>query len=243
MTDPAPRYGRILLKLSGEALMGERSYGIDPAVLESVASEITAIHKLGVQTAIVIGGGNIFRGLQSAAYGVGRIAADHMGMLATMINALALGEALERLDCETRVMSAIDMVKIAESYIRSRAVRHLSKGRILLFGAGTGNPYFTTDTAASLRALEMGADVLLKGTKVDGVYDADPVTHPKAKPIPRLSHSEFLKRNFKVMDLTAVSMAMDRNLPIVVFNLKKKGNMMKVIAGEPVGTLITGDES
>jgi len=242
MPDPSPRYGRILLKLSGEALMGAQSYGIDPAVLEAVAAEIASIHKLGVQTAIVIGGGNIFRGLQSDAYGVGRVAADHMGMLATMINALALGEALAGIDCETRVMSAIDMVKIAEPYIRGRAIRHLSKDRILVFGAGTGNPFFTTDTAASLRALEMGADVLLKATKVDGVYDSDPMTNPTAKPILKISHGEFLKRNLRAMDLTAVSMAMDRNLPIVVFNLKKKGNIFKVIAGEHVGTLITGEE-
>ena len=242
MPDPSPHYKRVLVKLSGEALMGDQAYGIDAVVLKKVASEISSIHALGVQVAIVIGGGNIFRGLQAGAYGVGRVAADHMGMLATMINALALGEALQSIGCPSRVMSAIDMVKIAEPYIRGRAIRHLSKNRIILFGAGTGNPFFTTDTAASLRAMEIGADVLLKATKVDGVYDADPLQNPSAKPFPRLSYSEFLKRNLKIMDLTAVSMAMGQNLPIIVFNLRKEGNILKVVSGEDVGTIITGDE-
>ena len=243
MPDTRPRYKRILLKLSGEALMGNKSFGIDPTVLEDVASEISSIHKVGVQVAIVIGGGNIFRGLQSARYGVGRVAADHMGMLATIINALALGEALQRIGAETRVMTAIDMIKIAEPYIRGRAIRHLSKNRIVLFGAGTGNPYFTTDTAAALRAMEIDAEVLMKATKVDGVYDADPEIDPSAKPFPQLTYHEVLKRNLKVMDLTGVSLAMGQKLPIIVFNLREKGNIMKVIAGEKVGTLITGESS
>jgi uridylate kinase len=243
MPDIRPRFKRILLKLSGEALMGDKAFGIDPAVLEDVASEISSIHKVGVQVAIVIGGGNIFRGLQSTRYGVGRVAADHMGMLATIINALALGEALQRIGAETRVMTAIDMIKIAEPYIRGRAIRHLSKNRIVLFGAGTGNPYFTTDTAAALRAVEIDAEVLMKATKVDGVYDADPEIEPSAKPFPQLTYHEVLKRNLKVMDLTGVSLAMGQGLPIIVFNLREKGNIMKVIAGEKVGTLITGESS
>lgn len=240
MTELRPRFRRILLKLSGEALMGKTSFGIDPAVLQNVALEISSVHNLGVETAIVIGGGNIFRGLQSAGYGVGRVAADHMGMLATIINAVALGEALQRLGAETRIMTAIDMIKIAEPYIRGRAIRHLSKRRIVLFGAGTGNPYFTTDTAAALRAMEINAEVLMKATKVDGVYDADPEQDPSAKPIPQLTYSEVLKRNLRVMDLTGVSLAMGQDLPIIVFNLRKKQNIMRVVTGKKVGTLITG---
>jgi len=241
MAEKRPHYKRILLKLSGEALMGDESFGIDPSVLESVALEITSVHELGVEVAIVIGGGNIFRGLQAANYGVSRVAADHMGMLATVINALALGEALQRNGCETRIMTAIDIIKIAEPYIRGRAISHLSKKRIILFGAGTGNPFFTTDTAAALRAMEIDADVLMKATKVDGVYDADPELDPAAKAIPELTYRDVLKRNLKVMDLTGVSLAMGQELPIIVFNLKKKGNIMKVITGERVGTLITGE--
>lgn len=234
-----PRFRRILLKLSGEALVGEHSFGIDPSVLESVASEISAIHKLGVQIGIVIGGGNIFRGLQSDTYGMGRVAADHIGMLATVINALALGEALQRIGSEIRIMTAIDMIKIAEPYIRNRAVSHLSKNRIVLFGAGTGNPYFTTDTAATLRAMEIDAEVLLKATKVDGVYDSDPEKNTSAKPFTEMTYTDILKKNLKVMDLTAVSLAMDRELPIIVFNLKKKGNIIRVIKGEKIGTVIS----
>jgi uridylate kinase len=241
MPDPRPQFKRILLKLSGEALMGNESFGIDPSVLQNVALEISAVHKLGVEIAIVIGGGNIFRGLQSAGYGVGRVAADHMGMLATIINALALGEALQRIGAETRIMTAIDMIKIAEPYIRGRAISHLSKNRVVLFGAGTGSPYFTTDTAAALRAMEIDAEVLMKATKVDGVYDADPELTPSAKPIPQLTYSEVLKRNLRVMDLTGVSLAMGQNLPIIVFNLRKKGNIAKVVSGRKVGTLITGE--
>ena len=243
MPDMRPRFKRILLKLSGEALMGDQSFGIDSKVLESVASEISAIHKLGVEVGIVIGGGNIFRGLQSDAFGVGRVAGDHMGMLATVINTLALGEALGRIGCKTRIMTAIDMIKIAEPYVRERAVSHLSKNSIVLFGAGTGNPYFTTDTAAALRAMEIDAEVLLKATKVDGVYDADPETEPGAKYFDRLAYSEVLKRNLKVMDLTAVSLAMGQKLPIIVFNLREKGNIKKIISGDHIGTLITGEGS
>jgi uridylate kinase len=243
MPDIRPRFKRILLKLSGEALMGSQSFGIDSTVLEGVAAEISVIHELGVEVGIVIGGGNIFRGLQSDAFGVGRVAGDHMGMLATVINSIALGEALGRIGCETRIMTAIDMIKIAEPYIRERAVTHLSKNRIVLFGAGTGNPYFTTDTAAALRAMEIDADVLLKATKVDGVYDDDPETTPGAKYFDRLTYREALKRNLKVMDLTAVSLAMGHKLPIIVFNLRKRGNIKNIISGDHIGTLITGEDS
>jgi uridylate kinase len=243
MPDIRPRFKRILLKLSGEALMGNQSFGIDSTVLEGVAAEISVIHELGVEVGIVIGGGNIFRGLQSDAFGVGRVAGDHMGMLATVINSIALGEALGRIGCETRIMTAIDMIKIAEPYIRERAVTHLSKSRIVLFGAGTGNPYFTTDTAAALRAMEVDADVLLKATKVDGVYDFDPETKPGAKYFDRLTYSEVIKRNLKVMDLTAVSLAMGQKLPIIVFNLRKRGNIKNIISGDHIGTLITGEGS
>ena len=243
MPDIRPRFKRILLKLSGEALMGDESFGIDPSVLEEVASEISSVHKLGVEVAIVIGGGNIFRGLQSAKYGVGRVAADYMGMLATVINALALSEALQRMGAETRVMTAIDMIKIAEPYVRGRAISHLSNNCIVLFGAGTGNPFFTTDTAAALRAMEIDADILMKATKVDGVYDADPELEPSAKKFPHMTYREVIKRNLKVMDLTGVSLAMGQELPIIVFNLRKKGNIIKAINGEKVGTLITGEPS
>lgn len=242
MADTAFHYKRILLKLSGEALMGDQSFGIDPLVLNSVASEISSIHNLGVEMGIVMGGGNIFRGLQSKSFGVRRVAGDHMGMLATIINALALAEALNRMECETRVMTAIDMIRIAEPYTRGRAISHLSKNRIVLFGAGTGNPYFTTDTAAALRAMETGADVLLKATNVDGVYDADPELEPSAKLFTRLTYHEVLKRNLKVMDITAVSLVMGEKLPIIVFNLTKKGNIIKAITGENIGTIITGEK-
>ncbi|MFO7738671.1 MAG: UMP kinase [Desulfatiglandaceae bacterium] len=241
MPEPRPRFTRILLKLSGEALMGNESFGIDPSVLQDVALEISSVHKLGVEIAIVIGGGNIFRGLQSVGYGVGRVAADHMGMLATIINALALGEALQRLGTENRIMTAIDMIKIAEPYIRGRAISHLSKNRVVLFGGGTGNPYFTTDTAAALRAMEINAEILMKATRVDGVYDADPEVEPSAKRFSRLTYGEVLKKNLKVMDLTGVSLAMGQGLPILVFNLKKKQSIMKAVTGKKVGTLITGE--
>jgi uridylate kinase len=238
MHKTSPPFKRVLLKLSGEALMGGQAFGIDPLVLKSIGEEVASVHQHGVQIAIVIGGGNIFRGLESSAYGVGRIKADYMGMLATIINALALGEILERIGVEARVMTAIDMIKVAEPYIRGRAISHLSKNRIVIFGAGTGNPYFTTDTAAALRAMEIDADILLKATKVDGVYDSDPAINPSAKHFPRLSYKEVLEKNLRVMDMTAVSLAREQGLPIRVFNLRKKGNILKVIAGEDVGSLV-----
>jgi uridylate kinase len=221
--------------------MGENTFGVDPKVLKTVAGEIHNLQKLGVKIAIVIGGGNIFRGLNSSEYGMGRVPGDHMGMLATIINAIALGEALNRMGSETRVMSAIDMNKIAEPYIRGRAIRHLERDRVVLVGAGTGNPYFSTDTAAALRAMEVEAEVLLKATKVDGVFDADPEKNPTSKPFARLTYLEVLQKNLQVMDMTAVSLAMGQSLPIIVFNLRKKGNIKKVVFGESVGTLISGE--
>jgi uridylate kinase len=241
MTVKQPRFRKILLKLSGEALMGEKTFGVDPKILKAVAGEIHNLQELGVKIAIVIGGGNIFRGLNSSEYGMGRVSGDHMGMLATIINAIALGEALNRMGSETRVMSAIDMNKIAEPYIRGRAMRHLERGRVVLIGAGTGNPYFSTDTAAALRAMEVEAEVLLKATKVNGVFDADPEKNPSSKPYTRLTYLEFLRKNLQVMDMTAVSLAMGQNLPIIVFNLRKKDNIKRVVFGETVGTLISGE--
>jgi uridylate kinase len=241
MSGKGPRYRRILLKLSGEALMGDQSFGIDSNVLKAVASEVRNVQKLGVEIAIVIGGGNIFRGLNASEYGIGRVPADQMGMLATVINAIALGEALNKMGTETRIMSALDMNKIAEPYIRERAINHLEKKRIIILGAGTGNPYFSTDTAAALRAMEVHAQVLLKATKVDGVFEADPALDPQATPFKKITYKEVMRRNLKVMDMTAVSLAMGQNLPIVVFNLKKKGNIKKVVSGQNVGTSISGD--
>jgi uridylate kinase len=241
MSGKGPRYRRILLKLSGEALMGDQSFGIDSNVLKAVASEVRNVQKLGVEIAIVIGGGNIFRGLNASEYGIGRVPADQMGMLATVINAIALGEALNKMGTETRIMSALDMNKIAEPYIRERAINHLEKKRIIILGAGTGNPYFSTDTAAALRAMEVHAQVLLKATKVDGVFEADPELNPQAKPFRNITYKEVMRKNLKVMDMTAVSLAMGQNLPIVVFNLKKKGNIKKVVSGQNVGTSISGD--
>ncbi|MBU2498883.1 MAG: UMP kinase [Proteobacteria bacterium] len=240
MSTPQPRFRRILLKISGEALMGDQAFGIDPSVINTVAKEIDGTHHIGVEIAIVIGGGNIFRGLNSSAYGIARVPADHMGMLATVINAIALGEALNKLGSETRIMSAIDMNKVAEPYIRARAESHLRKGRIVLLGAGTGNPYFSTDTAAALRAMELGAEVLLKGTKVDGVFSSDPRKGPVSKPFTQLTYEEVLKNRLEVMDMTAVALAMGQNLPIIVFNLRKKGNIHRVTLGRKVGTLISG---
>jgi uridylate kinase len=240
MSVSRPRYGRILLKLSGEALMGETPCGIDPVVLNTVASEVHAVHGSGVEIGIVIGGGNIFRGLRASEYGMGRVAADHMGMLATVMNAIALSEALTHRGSETRIMSAIEMNKVAEPYIRARAVRHLEKGRIILLAAGTGNPYFSTDTAAALRAMETGAEVLLKGTKVEGVYSADPVKDPSARFYSHLTYKEVLEKNLQVLDLAAVALAMGQGLPIIVFNLRKKGNIKNVSLGKQVGTLISG---
>ena len=243
MNDNDIRFKRILLKLSGEALMGDKSYGIDPDVLKDVAGEIHEVHLRGVETAVVIGGGNIFRGLNSLEYGMGRAPADHMGMLATVINALALGEALNSLGSETRIMSAIDMHKIAEPFIRKRAISHIKKGRVVIFGAGTGNPFFSTDTAAALRATEIEAEVLLKATKVNGVYESDPEKDPKIKPFLKLTYKEYLEKGLKVMDMTAVTLAMGQDLPIIVFNLRQRNNILKVVMGQKVGTLISGEGS
>jgi uridylate kinase len=235
-----PRYRRILLKLSGEALAGEQGYGIDPAVLDRIAEEIRAVLAVGVGTAIVIGGGNIFRGLQASASGMDRASADYMGMLATVINGLALQNTLEKAGLMTRCQSAIDMPAVAEPYIRRRAIRHLEKGRIVIFAAGTGNPFFTTDTAAALRAVEIGAEVILKATKVDGVYSADPVHDPSAVRLDHLSYIEVLNRGLRVMDTTAISLCMENKLPIVVFNLNRPGNLHRVVMGEQgVGSLVS----
>jgi uridylate kinase len=235
----APIYRRVLLKLSGEALMGEQSFGVDPAVATRIAHDIGEIQALGVQTAVVIGGGNIFRGIAASAKGMERATADYMGMLATVINSLALQDALEKAGVPTRVLSAIEMRAVAEPFIPRRAVRHLEKGRVVIFGAGTGNPYFTTDTAAALRAAEMRTDVILKGTKVDGIYTADPMIDKTAQRYDRISYLEVLERQLKVMDATAISLCMDNKLPIVVFNLREAGNIRRVIMGEPVGTTVT----
>ena len=243
-TTPAPRegvhYQRILLKLSGEALLGNRSYGVDPAFCAFIARQVAEVHRLGVQVGIVVGGGNIFRGLAAAASGMDRATGDYIGMLATVMNGLALQDALERAGMPTRVMSAIAMNEVAEPYIRRRAVRHLEKGRVTLFVAGTGNPYFTTDTAAALRAVEIGAEVLLKATKVDGVYDADPATHPNARRYAELEYADLLRDQLKVLDAAAVSLCMENDLPIVVFDLNKPDNITRVAAGEAVGTRISG---
>ena len=234
----SPAYQRILLKLSGEALMGEQPFGIDPAITTQIAKDIREIQALGVQTAVVIGGGNLFRGLAASAKGMDRATADYMGMLATVINALALQDALEHHGVPTRVASAIEMRAVAEPFIRRRAVRHLEKGRVVVFAAGTGNPYFTTDTAAALRAMEMKADVILKATKVDGIYTADPMTHPEATKYDEISYLKVLEQGLKVMDATAISLCMDNKLPIVVFNLRTGGNIRRVVMGEPVGTTV-----
>lgn len=235
------KYKRILLKLSGEALMGGKGYGIDAATVDFLAKEIRDVASMGVQISIVIGGGNIFRGVQGSLEGMERASADYMGMLATVINALALQNALEKYDLPTRVQSAIEMQELAEPYIRRKAMRHLEKGRIVIFAAGTGNPYFTTDTAAALRAMEIGADVILKGTKVDGVYSSDPVKDPKARKFSELTYMEVLKKGLGVMDSTAVTLCMDNNLPIVVFNLRGKGNIRRAVEGKKVGTLVRGN--
>jgi uridylate kinase len=236
---PAPAYKRILLKLSGEALMGSQSYGIDPAVATQIAKDIADIQSMGVETAIVIGGGNIFRGVAASARGMDRATADYMGMLATVINALALQDALEQQGVVTRVVTAIEMRAVAEPFIRRRAIRHLEKGRVIVFGAGTGNPYFSTDTAAALRAMEIKADVIMKGTKVDGIYDADPMIKHDAVRYDTISYQQVLERGLKVMDSTAISLCMDNRLPIVVFNLRTPGNIKRAITGEPIGSLVT----
>jgi uridylate kinase len=232
------KYKRVLLKLSGEALMGDQGFGIDPHVVARIASEIKDIHDLGVQVAIVIGGGNIFRGIKASAEGFDRVTADHMGMLATVINALAIQDALEKMDVYTRVLSAIEMRQVAEMYIRRRAIRHLEKRRVVIFAAGTGNPYFSTDTTAALRAMEIKAEVILKATKVDGIYDADPVKEPNAKLYTKIAYMDVLTQGLGVMDTTAISLCMDNKVPIIVFNIKTKGNIRRVIEGEKIGSLV-----
>ncbi|MBB5022370.1 UMP kinase [Desulfurispira natronophila] len=234
------KYQRILLKISGEALMGDLGYGIDPNVTTEIAKEIREAVKSGVEVAIVVGGGNIFRGVAASTKGMDRSTADHMGMLATMINSLAMQDALEKIGVFTRVLSAIEMKEISEPYIRRRAVRHLEKGRVVIFGAGTGNPYFSTDTAAALRANEINAEVIFKATSVDGVYDCDPRTNPCAVRFESLSHMEMLTRELKVMDSTAASLCMDNKIPLVVFSLKTPGNIYRAITGEKIGTYIEG---
>ena len=233
-----PRYRRILLKLSGEALGGAAGSGICPEVLKDMAAQIREVHTLGVEVVVVVGGGNIFRGLTGSERGIERATGDYMGMLATVINALALQDALEKVGVATRVQSAITLTQIAEPFIRRRAVRHLQKGRIVIFAAGTGNPYFTTDTAAALRAMEIKAEIILKGTKVDGVYTADPLVDPDATKYPSISYLQVLERQLKVMDATAISLCMDNKLPIVVFNLREAGNIRRVVLGEAVGTMV-----
>ena len=241
MAGEEPKYRSILLKLSGEALAGKQGYGIDPEVIAEIAEEIREVVELGVQVALVIGGGNIFRGVAAASRGMDRASADYMGMLATVMNSLALQDALEKVGVVTRVQSAIEMQEVAEPYIRRRAVRHLEKGRVVIFAAGTGNPYFTTDTAASLRAMEIGADVILKATKVDGVYSADPAKDKKAVKYPAPTYLDVLKKGLQVMDATATSLCMDNNLPIVVFDLTRRGNIKKVVLGEAIGTIVKGE--
>jgi uridylate kinase len=233
------RYKRVLLKLSGEALQGDQGYGIEPAVLHQLAQELAELYKLGVQLGVVIGGGNIFRGVAGSTAGMDRANADYMGMLATVINALALQDAIEKLNVPTRLQTALEIKEVAEPYIRRRAIRHLEKGRVVIFAAGTGNPYFTTDTAAALRAMECGAEVILKGTQVDGVYTADPKKDPTATRYTELTYLEVLSKQLKVMDSTAISLCMDNKMPIVVFDLHEHGNLKRVIMGEPVGTRIT----
>jgi uridylate kinase len=234
------QYKRVLLKLSGEALMGNQGFGIDPHVLQDIAQEIQEVHALGVEVATVIGGGNIFRGITAANYGVDRVTADYMGMLATVMNGLALQGALEKEGVMTRLQTAIEMHQVAEPYIRRRAIRHLEKGRVVIFAGGNGNPFFTTDTTASLRAVEIGADVILKATKVDGVYNADPLLHKDAVMLPRLTYLDVLQQGLKVMDSTAITLCMDNQLPIIVFNLTVKGNIKRVLIGEQLGTVVQG---
>jgi uridylate kinase len=234
-----PAFRRIVLKLSGEALAGGQGYGLDPPVLDRIGEEVREVADLGVQVAIVIGGGNIFRGVAASAAGMDRATADYMGMLATIINALALQDSLEKAGVQTRVLSAIEMRAVAEPYIRRRAIRHLEKGRVVIFAAGTGNPFFTTDTAGALRAVEIGADAIIKATKVDGVYSADPKVDPAARRLDRLTYIEVLNRGLGVMDTTAISLCMDNKLPIVVFDLMRAGNIKRIVLGEPVGSIVS----
>jgi uridylate kinase len=231
-------FKRVLVKLSGEVLMGDKGFGISPDMLNYLSDEIRSVYDLGIQVAVVVGGGNIFRGVAATAYGMDRASADHIGMLATVINSIALQDALEKKGVQTRVQTAVAMHAFAEPYILRRAIRHLEKGRVVILAAGTGNPYFTTDTAAALRAQEIRADVLIKATKVDGIYDADPATDPNAKKIDRVTYIEVLNRHLKVMDATAISLAMDNRLPVIVFNLKVKGNLRRVVCGDNVGTYV-----
>ena len=238
VTSSTPVYKRVLLKLSGEALMGEQTFGIDVTVAHSVAEEIKQVHNLGVELAVVVGGGNIFRGLSKSAGSMDRSAADYIGMLATVMNAVVLQDALERTGIQTRVLSAIDIPEMAEPFIRRRAIRHLEKGRIIIFAAGTGNPFFSTDSAAALRALEIKAEVILKATKVDGVYSADPMKDPTATRFDCITYLEVLEKQLKVMDASAISLCMDNNLPIVVFNMRKPGNIARVVTNDGIGTLV-----
>jgi uridylate kinase len=233
-----PKYKRIILKISGEVLVGEKGYGISSDVTSGISREIKEVVELGVQIAVVVGGGNLFRGVDASSKGMDRTSADYMGMLATVINSLALQDAMEKVGVLTRVQSAIEMRQVAEPYIRRRAIRHLEKTRVVIFAGGTGNPYFSTDTAASLRAVEIGADALLKATKVDGVYDSDPMENKDALKFDRLSYIDVLKKNLRVMDATAVSLCMDNHLPIIVFNVKKEGNIVRAVMGEKLGTII-----
>jgi uridylate kinase len=237
----APAYHRVLLKLSGEALTGAGQYGIDPEVARAIALQVAEARASGVEVAIVVGGGNIFRGLAAAAHGMDRATADYMGMLATVMNGLAIQDALEQIECPTRVLSAIAMNEICEPYIRRRAVRYLEKGRVVVMVAGTGNPYFTTDTAATLRAVEVGAEVILKATRVDGVYDADPEKEPNAQRYARIGYTELLSNRLEALDATAVSLAMDNQMPIVVFDMTQPGNIVRAVRGEQIGTLISGE--
>ncbi|MBI1343276.1 MAG: UMP kinase [Terrimonas sp.] len=235
-----PTYKRVLLKLSGESLMGDKSFGFDTSVISQFAQDIKQITDIGVEVAIVIGGGNIYRGMNEAETGIERAHGDYMGMLATVINGMALQAGLEKVGVYTRLLSAIKMEQIAEPYIRRRAMRHVEKGRVVIFGAGTGNPYFTTDTAGSLRAIEINADVILKGTRVDGIYSADPEKDPAAVKFDTITFTECISKNLKVMDMTAFTLCMENNLPIIVFNMNKPGNLLKVVTGDHVGTLVTG---
>ncbi len=234
------QYKRILLKISGEVLTGEGNYGIDPHVIQQIAQEIKEVKTLGVEMAIVIGGGNIFRGVAASSKGMDRVSADYMGMLATVLNGIALQDALEKMEVQTRVQTAIEMREIAEPYIRRKAIRHLEKGRVVIFAGGTGNPYFTTDTTASLRAMEIGAEVILKATKVDGIYNSDPLLDKRAQKYSELTYLDVLKKQLKIMDATAISLCMDHQIPIIVFSLRKKGNIKRVVLGEKVGTKVRG---
>ncbi|GIX34101.1 MAG: uridylate kinase [Lysobacterales bacterium] len=243
MTEHAPRYRRILLKLSGEALLGHADYGIDPEVLGRIAGEIREVASLGVQVGVVIGGGNIFRGAGLAASGMDRVTADHMGMLATVMNALAMQDALERMGLPARVMSAIKINEVCEDYIRRRAIRHLEKGRVTIFAAGTGNPFFTTDSAAALRAIEIGAEILIKATKVDGVYDADPGRYPNARRFARVSYEEVIQHDLRVMDTAAIALCRDYSMPLRIYDMNREGGLIRIVRGEELGTLVAHREA